>query len=157
VVERKQILADDLKEAWENVDLEQMAEKWHCIHCDMIDAEGHFDPAVYDGRSVAMITAEAEDGLGAALESRKSAVEATARPYVYSTWSRSHDLKTGEVLEENMVITVAVHPDRDHIYQVFHPFEKKDDKIVWGERRACHITRSSIEQGLEQFLERDES
>jgi len=47
-------------------------------------------------------------------------------------------------------------PDREHIYQIFHPFEKKDDKIVWGERRAYHTARSNIEQGLEQFLERDE-
>lgn len=48
-------------------------------------------------------------------------------------------------------------PDREHIYQIFHPFEKKDDEIVWGEKRACRITRSSIKKGLEQFLEGDES
>lgn len=155
MVERFMVLADDVKEAWENVDLEQMAEKWHYIHCDMIDVEGHFRPVVYDGRSIAMITAE--DGLGLALESRKSAVEATDRPYVYSTWSRSRNIKTGEVLEEDMVITIAVHPDRNHIYQVFHPFERKDDKIVWGEKRAYHTTRSNIKKGLEQFLEGDES
>ena len=67
MTERLMVLADDLKEAWENVDLEQMAEKWDAIHCDMLGAEGNFRPAVFDGRSVAMITADSEAGLMAAL------------------------------------------------------------------------------------------
>lgn len=67
MTERMMILADDLKEARENVDLEQMAKKWHAIHCDMLGAEGNFRPAVFDGRSVVVITADSEAGLMSAL------------------------------------------------------------------------------------------